>query len=357
MEIASRIALRAKGTTSPNPSVGAILVKNCEIIARGWTGFKGRPHAESTAINKIKNKNLLNGASLYCTLEPCLHKGKTGPCTDLIIKYGIKKVFISSIDKNKIVNGSGIEKLKKNKIDVKFIRNKNINLNNNIFFDAVNKKKPFLTLKIASTVDSKIATENFKSKWITSKHSRNIGHLLRLRNECLLTTGQTILKDDPLLNCRLKGLVKYSPDIFIIDRELKLDFSKKVFNNKNRKIFIFHNCKITRDNHNKYKKRNIKLIFISKSNGLLNLREIMKQIVDCGYQSILAEGGGKISSSLVSNDLVDSIYWFRASKFIGQEGISAIEKLGIHRMKSIKKFKLLRVMKLNDDTLNILIKR
>ena len=357
MEIASRMAFRAKGTTAPNPNVGAIIVKDGKIISRGWTGKNGRPHAEFNAIKRIKNKKKLNGATLYSTLEPCSHKGKTGPCADLILKHGFKNVFISSIDKNKVVDGKGIQKLKQNNVNVKFIRNKKINLFNNIFFNSINKKKPFLTLKIASTIDSKIATSNFESKWITSKASRLIGHSLRFRNDCLLTTSQTVLKDNPLLDCRLEGLENYSPDIFILDRELKIDLSKNIFKKKNRKVFILHNIDPKKIKSARYKKKKIELISISKSNGYLDIRKVLRKIADYGYQSILVEGGGKISASVLSNNLVDNIYWFKASKFIGQEGISAIEKLGIHDMKSIKKFKLSKVTKLEDNTLNIFIKK
>ena len=118
MEIASRMAFRAKGTTAPNPNVGAIIVKDGKIISRGWTGKDGRPHAEVNAIKRANNKKKLNGATLYCTLEPCSHKGKTGPCADLILKLGIKNVYISSIDKNKIVDGKGIQRLKQNRLKV-----------------------------------------------------------------------------------------------------------------------------------------------------------------------------------------------------------------------------------------------
>ncbi len=357
MEIASRMAFRAKGTTAPNPNVGAIIVKDGKIISRGWTGKNGRPHAEFNAIKRIKNKKKLNGAALYCTLEPCSHKGNTGPCADLILKHGLKNVFISSIDKNKVVDGKGIQKLKQNNVNVKFIRNKKINLINNIFFNSINKKKPFLTLKIASTIDSKIATSNFESKWITSKASRLIGHSLRFRNDCLLTTSQTVLKDNPLLDCRLEGLESYSPDILILDRELKVDLTNKIFKKKNRKIFILHNIIPTKIKSLRYKKKKIELISVSQNNGSLDIKEVLKKITDYGYQSILVEGGGKISASLLSHNLVDKIYWFKASKFIGQEGISAIDKLGIHDMKSIKKFNLSKIIKLEDDTLNIFIKR
>ena len=357
MEIASRMAFRAKGTTAPNPNVGAVIVKDGKIIARGWTGKYGRPHAEFNAIQRANNTKKLNGATLYCTLEPCSHKGKTGPCVDLILKHGIKNVYISSIDKNEIINGKGVKKLKRYNVNVKFIRNKKINLINNIFFNSLNKKRPFLTLKIASTIDSKIATSNFESKWITSKASRLIGHSLRFRNDCLLTTSQTVLKDNPLLDCRLEGLEDYSPDIFIIDRELKIDLSKRIFKNKNRKVFILHSNNLSKIKTSKYRKNNIKLISVSQIDGFLEIREILEKISDYGYHSILVEGGGRISASLLSNNLVDNIYWFKASKFIGQEGISAIEKLGIHNMKSIKKFNLSKVIKLEDDTLNIFIKK
>jgi len=357
MEIASRMAFRAKGTTAPNPNVGAIFVKNNEILSRGWTGKNGLPHAEFNAIQKIKNKKIFNGSTLYCTLEPCSHKGKTGPCTDLIIKYGIKKVFISSLDKNKIVNGKGIQKLKRHNVEVRILKQKKVNMDNNIFFNTINNKKPFLTLKIASTIDSKIALSSFESKWITSKSSRLIGHTLRLRNDCLLTTSQTVIKDNPIFDCRLDGLVKYSPDIFIIDRELKIDLSFKIFKRKYRKIYIFHSVELKKGQLKKYTQKNIKLIYVSQNNELLNIEEIIYKIADNGYQSILTEGGGRIATSLLSRNLVDSIYWFKASKFIGQEGISAIEKLGIKKMNSIKNFKLSKVIKLGDDTLNVFAKR
>ena len=214
-----------------------------------------------------------------------------------------------------------------------------------------------MTLKIASTIDSKIALSSFESKWITSKSSRLIGHTLRLKNDCLLTTSQTVIKDNPIFDCRLDGLVKYSPDIFIIDRELKIDLSFKIFKRKYRKIYIFHSVELRKGQLKKYSQKNIKLIYVSQNNELLNIEEIIYKIADNGYQSILTEGGGRIATSLLSRNLVDSIYWFKASKFIGQEGISAIEKLGIKKMNSIKNFKLSKVIKLGDDTLNVFAKK
>lgn len=357
MEIASRMSLRAKGTTSPNPPVGAIIVKDDKIISRGWTGCGGTPHAEIVAINKVRNKSVLKDSSLYCTLEPCSHKGKTKPCVDQIIKSKIKNIYISQIDKNKIINGKGIKKLKSNNINVKIISNKNINFENKIFFNSKNKNKPYITLKIASTADGKIATSNYKSKWITSKQSRLVGHTLRLKNDCILIASNTVIKDNPFLDCRLDGLEKYSPDIFILDRELKIDLSSNIFKNSKRKIHIFYSLRnIENKIKKKYGLKNVKLIYIKNVDGLINIKKILSEIGKYGYQRVLVEGGSKLSGSLLKNNLVNKIAWFRASKLIGDEGLTAVSKLGITDMKYIKKFKLSHNKRIGNDTLNIYLK-
>ena len=356
MEIASRMSLRAKGITSPNPHVGVVIVKDDKIISRGWTGQGGTPHAEIVAISKVRNKSTLKGSSLYCTLEPCSHTGKTKPCVDQIIKSKIKNIYISQIDRNKIINGKGIKKLKSNNISVKIIPN-NINFENEIFFNSKNKNKPYITLKIASTADGKIATSNYKSKWITSKQSRLVGHTLRLKNDCILIASNTVIKDNPSLDCRLDGLEKYSPDIFILDRELKIDLSLKIFNNSKRRIYIFHSLtNIENRFKKKYNKKKLELIYIKDVKKLINIKKALCEIGKHGYQRVLVEGGSSLSGSLLKNNLINKIAWFRASKLIGDEGLTAISKLGITDMKYIKKFKLSYNKKIDNDTLNIYLK-
>ena len=176
MELAYRMASRAIGTTSTNPAVGCVIVKNDNIISRGWTQPGGKPHAEIHAIEQIRDKSILKGAEMYCTLEPCSHYGKTKPCVNSIIRLGIRKVYIGDIDKNPLVNGIGIEKLKKSKIKIELLFNKDIQSLNNIFFNSKLKKRPLLVAKIASTLDAKIATISSESKWITNSLSRMHGH-------------------------------------------------------------------------------------------------------------------------------------------------------------------------------------
>jgi diaminohydroxyphosphoribosylaminopyrimidine deaminase/5-amino-6-(5-phosphoribosylamino)uracil reductase len=204
LKITERMAYRAVGTTYPNPPVGAIIVKNGIILSRGWTQPKGVPHAEIHAINQIKNKKDIKGAHLYCTLEPCSHEGKTSPCVNKIIDLEFSKVIISQLDKNPLVNSNSIKKLKSAgiKVVIKNFSNQIKHLNN-IFFKSLIKNRPFITLKIASTADGKIATKLYESKWITNPVSRMIGHKLRSLNECMIVGTGTITKDNPVLDCRL----------------------------------------------------------------------------------------------------------------------------------------------------------
>ncbi len=350
MELATRMAERAVGLTAPNPPVGVIIVKDGSILSRGWTQPGGSPHAEVHAINQVKNKSLLKGSTMYSTLEPCSHTGKNPPCIDSIIKYKFKDVILSQKDRNRLVNGRGIRKLRSKGIKVTQVNfGKNINKLNNVFFNSINKNAPYVSLKIASTADGKIATKAKDSKWITGKYSRMIGHHLRAKNDCILVGRGTVEKDNPLLNCRLSGLDNASPDIFILDTNLNLSLSSKIFKLKRRKIFIFHNC----SNFNKQKYKNIKLIRLNTYAGKLDIKTAIKSISVNGYHRILVEGGSLISTSLLKDDLIDKIFWFRASKIIGNEGIGAISNLNIKSMNLVKKFKLENSIRVEDDIMDI----
>ena len=206
MELAYRMAIRAVGTTSTNPAVGCVIVKNNNIISRGWTQPGGVPHAEVHAISSVKDKSILNGAEIYCTLEPCSHYGKTNPCVDSIINSRIKKVFIGSIDKNPKVNGKGVQRLEAAKIGVKLIPSRSITHLNSIFFNAKLKKKPFVISKIATTHDFSLKSDSSKNRWITNELSRAHGHYLRFKSDAMLVGKNTILIDNPDMHCRLEGL-------------------------------------------------------------------------------------------------------------------------------------------------------
>ena len=348
------MANRAVGTTYPNPPVGAIIVKNDVILSRGWTQQRGVPHAEIHAINQIKNKREIEGAHLYCTLEPCSHKGKTSPCVNKIIDLKFSKVIISQVDKNPLVNSNSVKKLRSAGIKV-VVKNfgEQAKYLNNIFFKSLNDK-PFITLKIASTADGKIATNSYKSKWITNSVSRMIGHKLRSLNECMIVGTSSIIKDNPALDCRLDGLSNRSPDVFILDRKLILKRNLKVFKNKNRKIYIFHS-----ENTGKktLKLKNIKYIKIKQMDNSLDIKSVINKISELGYMRILIEGGSKLSASLLNEDLIDQINWFRASKIMGNNGINAISDLNIEKIDHLKKFKLIKCKIIDNDQLSVYKKK
>ncbi len=355
LTIAERMASRAVGITFPNPPVGAIIVKDGEIISRGWTQINGVPHAEIHAINQIKNKKIIQGANIYCTLEPCSHKGKTNPCVDKIISLKFAKVVISQIDKNPLVNSNAVKKLREAGIKVVIINfGRKAREINNIFFNSIKKNKPFITLKIASTADGKIATHKHKSKWITSSSSRMQGHKLRSLNECMIIGKGTIEKDDPLLDCRLDGLSDLSPDLFILDSKLELKRNLKIFRYKKRKLYILYSDKISKKI---YKLKNIEYIKIKEVNDMLDIKSVIKNICKLGYSRILVEGGAKLSASLISANLIDEIVWFRASKIMGGSGISAISSLNIDQINHLKKFELISNYSISSDHLAVYRRR
>ncbi len=351
MQLAERMAHRAIGSTYPNPPVGAIIVKDKTIIARGWTQRNGSPHAEVHAINQVRDKKALEGASIYTTLEPCSHVGKNPPCVDKIIKYKFAKVFISEIDKNTLVKGKSIKKLRKRKIKVivKNFGNQTKNINK-IFFNSLTNNLPHVTLKIASTADGKIATKLKKSKWITNSVSRQHGHMLRAQNDCMLVGNGTILEDNPSLDCRLRGLESLSPDLFILDSSLKIPNNYKIFTKFSRNVFVFYS---DGKKLSKLNKKNIKYIKVSKKGSELNIKEILNKISKLGYMRILVEGGSHLSGSLIKNNYVNEIQWFRASKIIGKGGVDAVSDMGISNMKSTKNFVLLKSKNYANDILNV----
>ena len=354
MELAARMAERAQGSTSPNPPVGAIIVKNGVILSRGFTQPGGKPHAEIDAINKVKNKKNLKDAVMYVTLEPCFHTGNTKPCVDKLIKYKFSKIFYADIDKNPLVNGKSIRKLRRNGIKVNHcnINDREFNLNK-IFFNKILFNKPYVTLKIATTNDNMIAQKNQKERWITNQLSRKYSHYLRAKSDCLLVGSGTVIKDNPWLNCRISGLEKSTPDLFILDSNLILKKKLKIFKIKNRKIFIFYN-------NQKVKKLTtvpgLKYIYINQKNGKLDLYLVLNKIAEMGYNSVLVEGGRKLNTSLFQEDFVDQLFWFKSSKKYGSNGIFAIEGQNSKMKNFISKFKLVNKQYLSDDLLKAYIR-
>ena len=298
----------------------------------------GRPHAEENAINNVKDKKKLLNSSIYVTLEPCAHKNSIGiSCADLISKTGISKVFISSVDLDPRTAGKGIEILKKNNIQVieNFMKDSSLFLYNG-FFSKITRKKPYVTLKIACSLDGKIALNNNNSKWITNDLSRSYSHFIRSQNDAILTTSSTVMSDDSELTCRLNGLEARSPIKVLLDRYLKVSKNHKIFDfNLNQKLIIY---------------------FLSNLNNYYNFNDfnfIFNDLAAKGVNNLLIECGSVMNTILLSLNLVDELIIFRSGKIIGNDGLPFINNLGFQKINELINYKISSIRSLEDDILEI----
>ncbi len=354
MNYAILLARRSKGITGKNPPVGCVIVKNDILLSSGRTSSSGRPHAEENAINSVKDKDNLSGSTMYVTLEPCAHKNLTGTsCAKLIAKSGISEIFISCIDPDPRTAGKGITILKKNSIKVcqNYLRDDCIDIYDG-FFSRILNKKPFISMKIACSLDGKIALKNNQSKWITNDLSRNYSHLIRSQNDAIMTTSSTIIADNPEMNCRLAGLQNRSPTKVILDRYLKVTNDFKIYNSSsNTDILTYSFLEIAKSLNKNKKIKNIKI-----EKGLSNekyFNTIFNDLAIRGINNLLIEAGSKINTILLSLGLIDKLLIFRSGKIIGNDGLPMIDNLNIHSMYSVENYKLSYLRTFDDDVLEI----
>ncbi|MGE5430629.1 MAG: bifunctional diaminohydroxyphosphoribosylaminopyrimidine deaminase/5-amino-6-(5-phosphoribosylamino)uracil reductase RibD [Syntrophomonadaceae bacterium] len=351
IKLALEIAKKGRGNVSPNPMVGAILVKNEKIIGAGFHEHFGGNHAEINAIQNAKQD--VTDSTLYINLEPCSHYGKTPPCTEAIIKNKIKKVVIGTLDMNPLVSGSGIRALKDAGIEVKVgvLENECIALNK-FFFKHISKQLPYVTLKVAQTLDGRIADLSGDSKWITSLNSRRYVHDLRSQYDAVLVGTRTVKIDDPNLTVRF--IEGRNPKRVVIDTDLKLNLNLKLFvNNIDGNLVILTSKKSAEKKRRlqKLKCMGIEILFIRENkDGTLNLKHALEELGKNRISSVLVEGGRKIYTSFIKDGLFDDMMVFISPKIIG-EGLPAVDKLGVHSIRKSMKLKVRSVEKLGDDVL------
>ena len=324
MKLAINLAKVNLDLTGLNPSVGCVIVKNGKIISYGQTGLKGRPHAEYSAIKNCK-KNL-KGSTMYVSMEPCTHCGKTPPCTDLIVKSKIKKLFYAIEDIDKRTSKKSFSILKSKNVIVKknLLKKDAFNIYKEYFLHKKNKK-PIVTGKIALSKNGFIYT---KKGYISNVHSRNFSHLLRYKNDAILISSVTLNKDNPQLTCRIPGLYKYSPIIFILDKDLKINKNSFIIKNlKRSKTFIFY----VNSNIKKIKFLESKGIKLIKSkldnNNNIDLNYVINFAYNNNVASIIVEGGKNLTQSFISKKLFNEFYLFQSGNKISQKGNININKL------------------------------
>ena len=328
MAIAMNLARERIGLTGLNPSVGCVIVKNNKILSFGQTGFNGRPHAETVAINKCK-KNELRGSSIFVTMEPCTHFGKTPPCTNLIIKSKIKKVIYSSTDVDKRTSNKAYSLLRSKKINVKkgLLKYESKKLYTN-YFNQKNSKMPYVAAKLACSNDFFISSNN---KFITNKHSRDVSHILRYNFDSILVSSKTANADNSKLSCRINGLENFSPKRLIIDKNLKINKKSPVITDKNKNnTIIFHSTK-DKKKLRYFKLKGIRLSYTDlDSNNNIDLKKVFLKAYSFGIGSIIIEGGKTLTKSILKDKLINEFYLFKSKNKLGSLGknkISSFKKI------------------------------
>ena len=330
MALAIALAKRAEGMTSPNPIVGAVIVKNRRIVGRGYHKRAGLPHAEINALRQAGSK--AKGATLYVTLEPCDHFGRTPPCAAAIIKSGIERVVIAMRDPNPINSGSGIRKLKRHSIKIKVgLLAKDAMAMNRPYIKFITKRIPFVTVKVAQSLDGKIATKTGDSKWISSDYSRRYVHELRRIADAVMVGANTVRRDDPLL---LSSLSRgKQPVRVIVSGRSALPSGAKVFSDSHKAPVI-----VVRPS--------------GRSGKKVDLNKLLTALAKRGITNILVEGGGELIAGLVKENLVDRFLVFIAPKIIGgRNAKTAVEGSGIEKIKDALCLKNMSVKRFKEDIL------
>ena len=312
MDLALDLARSNEGLTGTNPSVGCIIVKHDKIISIGQTSYNGRPHAEVNAIkNSIEN---LNDATMYVTLEPCSHHGVTPPCTSSIIKSKLKEVIYSIIDIDQRVKGKTYKILKSKKIKVRtgLLKKKVKQFYTPYFFNR-QKKLPYVSGKIAISKNNLIFSK--KNRKITNIKSDKFTHFLRYKNDSILISYRTLNKDNPKLNCRLKGLEKFSPKRIILDNKLKTNTNSYLFKTANKENTIFFYNEAIKSKILEFKKNKITVLKLNiDNNKRFNPSIIFKKLYTLGCRNVLVEGGDELTKNFVSNKIFKQFFLFKGSK-------------------------------------------
>jgi len=351
MQRALDIAFGGSGFVNPNPLVGAVIVKDGKIIGEGYHEKFGEAHAEINAINNASGD--VSGASLYVSLEPCSHQGKTPPCTDRIIHEKFKRVIIGMKDPNRQVNGRGIQKLMDAGIDVTtgVLEDKARKLNE-VFIKQITTKKPFVVLKTAMSLDGKIASYSGDSRWISNEQSRKMVHELRHRYAGIMVGVSTVIQDDPLLTDRSDSKNKSHPVRIIVDSRGRTPLHSKILDVRQAPTILAITSKTPVSFVNKVNDLGVKTMVCPENQQGVDLRFLTGALSKLGIDSILLEGGSTLNFSALTSGIVDKVFSFISPKIIGgQTALSPVGGQGIKKINEAVRLNIENVKQIKDDVL------
>ncbi|MFO0794857.1 MAG: bifunctional diaminohydroxyphosphoribosylaminopyrimidine deaminase/5-amino-6-(5-phosphoribosylamino)uracil reductase RibD [Candidatus Brocadiaceae bacterium] len=350
MSLALELAVKGRGRVEPNPMVGAVLVKDGEIVGKGYHQIFGGAHAEIHAINEGGENG--KGATLYVSMEPCAHFGKTAPCADAIIRAGITKVVAAVADPNPVTAGRGIQKLKDAGIDIQIgVLEHQARRLNAPFFKLMQKGIPYVIAKWAMSLDGKIATYTGESKWITSEESRRYVHKIRGQVDGILVGINTVLRDDPLLTCRTEG--GRNPRRIIIDSNALLPLNSRLLNTINEsEVVVAVNKNAPVERIEKLRQLGCRVIQTCNSLDRVDLKELFYRLGEMELTNILVEGGSRVITSFFEERLVDKVMVFIAPIIIGGKGaISPVLGKGIDTIREATEIREITVQRISKDIL------
>ncbi len=345
MKLALKLAEAGKGQTSPNPAVGAVVVANNTIVGVGSHVKAGEDHAEVHALNMAKSK--ARAGTIYVTLEPCSHYGKTPPCAELIVQSGIKRAVIATYDPNPQVCGKGVHYLEQAGIEVDVgIKKAEADRINEDFYHYIKTKMPFITLKTAVTLDGKIATSTGESKWITGREAREDVHQYRHEHDAILVGIGTVLKDNPKLTTRLPQGGK-SPIRIILDSDLRTPIDAHVITDNSVETWIVTGNKVSKHKKQKFGQEHVTLIEVDNPR---NLHPLMLQLGKLGIVSLFVEGGATVNDSFLTQKLVNQIVLYMAPILIGgSRAPTSFEGDGIASLQNALKVQFESVQQIGHD--------
>lgn len=333
MQTALTLAKWGQGRTTENPSVGCVILdKNGHVVGQGRTADGGRPHAETATLQMAYAQTGagagVQGGTAYVTLEPCSHHGQTCPCAESLIQSGITRVVVGCLDPDSRVSGRGIALLQQAGITVNVgCCGTDAVLSNVGFFSGIIRHRPWVTVKIATTLDGKIALGNGHSQWITGQPARTYGHMIRSQNNAILVGSGTVKADNPSLTCRLPGVVHILPRVVVGN------LPSKDYNIFADTAPVFH---------------------YTNGNAPVDLGYVLENLCDQGINRLMVEGGGRIIASLLQQELIDEIHWIHAPSIMGGDGLPSIGDLGVSSMESLYGFAMVSQKNLGKDTVTIL---
>jgi diaminohydroxyphosphoribosylaminopyrimidine deaminase / 5-amino-6-(5-phosphoribosylamino)uracil reductase len=347
LRMACRLAQRAAGRTSPNPQVGAVLVREGKILGTGYHRFAGGDHAEIAALKRAGSR--ARGATLFITLEPCSHHGRTPPCTGALIRAGIKEVVCGMRDPNPLVAGRGLRQLRRGGIKVRVgVLKKECHALIEAFAKYITRQMPFVTLKLAATLDGRIAAGSGDARWISGEKSRNTVHRLRNEVDAVLVGLGTVKADDPLLTCRIAH--GRNPSRVVLDSHLRIPLSAKLLRlPDSRKTIIATGMGAAPAKVRALEALGVQVWRLPLKRDQVSWTALLKELARQGIVSVMIEGGGATAASALKEKVVDKILFFYAPKILGGEGLPMIERLGIPRVKQAIAVKDLRFNRSGDD--------